>query len=216
MSLLWVQAAWYNAKPWMQEWDEHGHGGEGRDEREQRYIRQIADAHGVDHDTAHRALKHVVNALTGETPWQRPEEVGFASAPHSGHHELPEEIFSDHSWVRAPVHDVPVHELHASQTYISPLNVAHNLFHPGHRPPGNDEEFGHPDVRPPKRWSRADEQDEYAETGGPTDLPRMIRQTDGSHVVTDGHHRVATDMLLGKSHTRARVLDIRDLGGKRV
>jgi hypothetical protein len=223
LSLLWIQAAWHNAKPGTEEWDEHGFGHESREQRRDRYVQHVQDTHGVDRDTALHALQHVTRHLRDDAaPQVLATDYGFASAPHFAH-DHPEtgivDSISASRWRRAPVRDVPLGTtpVHASQWFITPRNVAHNLFHSGKRPTSYDEEeHGHPDIEP-ERWSREDldyaKEDERE--SGPTNATRLIRQTDGSLLAVDGHHRLATDLLLRKPTTRARVIDIRDLGGKR-
>lgn len=216
MSTLWVQAAWHNAQPGTEEWSEHGFGHETREQRRDRYIQHVQDVHGVDHDTAQRALQHVARHLKGDAPQVSPTEYGFASAPHFGREvHLPDSIFFGNIWEHAPLHVVRLDRpVHASQWFITPRNVAHNLFHPGKRMSlYDDEDHGHPDIEPTS-WDPEEEDDDDFDNNGPSDCPRMIRQTDGTHMAIDGHHRLATDMLLRKPKTRARVLDIRDFGGR--
>lgn len=215
MSLLWIQAAWHDANPDAEDWDEFGYGHETVPERGERYTRRVQDAHGVDRDTALHALRHVSRYLRGNAPQGSPVDYGFTTAPRYGRNAtVPEEIFSN-VWAKAPIHDVSLDgRIHASQPFVTHRNIAHNLFHPGKRPSQeSDEDLGHPDAEP-EAWSDEDAEDHDFDSYGPTDLPRMIRQTDGSHMVADGHHRVTADLLLGKAKTKARVIDIRDLGGR--
>lgn len=210
MSLLWIQAAWHDAQPGTEEWDEYGHGREDKDQRRERYIRQVQDAHGVDRDTALGAIKAVVGHL-------RDKHVQpFASVPGPMRRvHLPEEVDFKEAWDSAPVEDVDLHKpVHASQHWLKGRSLAHNLFHPGEVPPSEYEREGHPD----EESNRDPDDDDYqyytGNDNGPRDLARLIRQTDGSHLVVDGHHRMATDLLLNKRTTKARVLDIRDLSGR--
>ena len=213
MSLLWLQAAWHDAKPGTEEWDEYGHGHESADQRRERYIRRVQDVHGVDRDTALGAIKVVAGYARGQTiqPFSSiPRQIG-----RNGR-DLPEEVDFKSAWDHAPVHDVDLRKpVHASQNFLHSHYLAHNLFHPGEVPPSHQDEVGHPDA-----MSNEDPDDEDYQwhtddsENGPRDLPRLIRQTDGSHVVVDGHHRMATELLLRKPTTKARVLDVRHLSGR--
>lgn len=217
MSLLWVQAAWHDAQPGTEEWDEHGYGHESRDERRERYLQQVQTAHGVDRDTAHEAISRVARAMRGGGRLS-PVDAGFASqpAPPRKGVDLPEEVDFKDAWDRAPVRHIDLSRgVHASQTFLHPRYLAHNLFHPGEVPPNEGDMVGHPD-----ELSNDDPEDEDyqwhtdASENGPRDLPRVIRQTDGSYVVADGHHRLATELMLGKRTTAARELDVRHLSGR--
>jgi hypothetical protein len=211
MSLLWIEAAWYNAKPGTQEWGEHGFGHESREQRRDRYVQHVQQAHGVDRDTALGAIQEIVRHRSVPV-------APFASTPGkppSGM-RLPEEVDFKEAWDYAPVEHVDLRKpVHASQNFLHQHYLEHNLFHPGEVPPREREEVGHPDAS-----SNDDPDDEDyqwhtdASENGPRDLPRLIRQTDGSHVVVDGHHRMATELLLNKPTTQARVLDIRHLSGR--
>lgn len=186
-------------------------------DRRGRYVKQIADAHGVDHPTATQALKHVFHHVHEGDREVDPTQYGFASsaADRKNHYSIPmtRKIMAPETWKNSPVQDVSLHEpLHATQNYIKPDHVAHNLFHPGKKAPETDPEAtGDPDHDP--AWS----QFEDAESETPQaerDLEnhaRFVRRTSGKLEVADGHHRVAADMLLGKSHTRGRVIHERDL-----
>lgn len=215
MSLLWIQAAWSEEKPGTPAWDEHGHGGETEAERHVRYAHQVAERHGVTASVAHRAIETVTRAFRDES--QVPAtKFGFTSAPgsRSVDPDLPDAAWDRDSWHRIGVQDVPLHvPIHATQWDVNRTGMEHNLFHPGKLPPSDVERMGHPDVDP-RKWNDADNREYYTNPDnhdGPSDVARMIRQTDGSHVVVDGHHRVAVDLLLGKPKTRARVLDVRNL-----
>lgn len=210
MSLLWIQAAWHNAQPGTEEWDEHGFGHETREQRRDRYIQRVQDAHGVDRLTALDAIKAVAQHHRAPV---RP----FTSAPERAFGKrLPEEVDFKSAWDAAPVKDIDLRTpIHASQHFLHQRYLAHNLFHPGEIPADSEGHAGHPDAE-----SITDPEDENyewhtdASENGPRDLPRLIRQTDGSHVVIDGHHRMATELLLGKPTTPARVLDVRHLSGR--
>jgi hypothetical protein len=209
MSLLWIHAAWYHEKPGTEEWGEHGFDHETREQRRDRYLQHIQNAHGVDRESALRAARVVQSS-------PNPVEAGFASQPSGTRHPV-RGSEDDGVWANAPIEDVDLSKpVHATQNWLHQRHLFHNLFHPGKKPPSHDPDAGHPDIDPDE--DRDEEDEAYwdrNDNGHPLDLPRMIRQTEGSHVVHDGHHRVAADMLLGKATTRARVLDIRDLLGRR-
>ena len=210
MTLLWITGAWHDTRPGDDEWDEYGYGYETMPERRERYIRRVQDVHGVDRDTALGAIKAVVGHLR-DKPVQP-----FASVPSPiRRRRLPEEVDFKEAWDNAPVEDVDLHQpVHASQHWLKGKMLAHNLFHPGEVPAEYDERVGHPDEEP-NRNPDSEDYEYYTENdNGPRDLPRLIRQTDGSYVIGDGHHRMATELLLNKHTTKARVLDIRHLSGR--
>lgn len=186
-------------------------------DRRNRYIKQIGDAHGVDEPAATRALKHVFHHLHEGYGEESPTSYGFASAAHDrkGHYSIPmtRKIMDPETWKNSPVQDVSLHEpIHATQSYIKPSHVAHNLFHPGQKAPESEPEAtGDPDYHP--SWGQF-EDDSGEASQAERDLEnhaRFVRRNDGRLEVGDGHHRVAADLLLGKSHTRGRIVHERDL-----
>jgi len=203
---LWVEASWLTEKPGDDSWDDHGFGHETREQRRDRYVQKVQDIHGVGRDTALNALKAVSAHLD-------PVGAGFASQPrHSENVDptLPKHLLDQEIWARAPIADVDLrHPVHATQGWLKRDQMFHNLFHPGKKPPYDDNLTGHPDVDPDHY---RDEDDDAYWDSDHGDHPAFIRQTDGSHILLDGHHRVATDMLMGRPTTRGRVLDIRHLG----
>lgn len=99
--------------------------------------------------------------------------------------------------------------------YIQRVADAHNLFHPGHPEPLEHEAKGDPDYNP--RWDDGDRDEsesgseESPEQKALGNHPRFIRRHNGRLEVADGHHRVAADMVLGKTHTRGVMIHERDL-----
>lgn len=214
MSLLWTQAmAWYDDD---RETDPNPHEfGDYRDKRpydtrRPELVEHIADAHDVPPDAADRALEKIENH-TGSR---------YAPAVHFGfssHHDLGDDPpRSAKFWSKAEVTDVPLKGMKASQDWVRPASVAHNLFNPGSREPMDDETIGDPDYDPEwddefRRESDEYEDQERRQSGDPepaeTDLPRFIRHSDGTHTCADGHHRVSVAILLGKKTIRGRVVD---------
>lgn len=184
--------------------------------RRNRFIKHISDAHGVDEKAATGALKHVITRGLGG--FDDPTSYGFASSANQMthySHSTRQKLMDPKTWAGKQEEDIPLHqEIHASQNFIRPDSVAHNLFHPGKREP-QDEAVGDPDYDP--SWDENlhhDEDEASSETPEQRALhgtARFMRRTNGSLEVVDGHHRVAADMLLGKSHTRGVVLHERDL-----
>jgi hypothetical protein len=186
--------------------------------RRNRYIKHISDAHGVDDKAATNALKHVFNQGLGGG-FGDPKDYGFASSANQMTHyphSMRKKLMDPKTWAGKQAEDIPLHqEIHASQNFIRPDSVAHNLFHPGKRQASEDRAVGDPDYDP--SW---DEDAHHEEDGESESTPeeralhgtaRFMRRNNGSLEVVDGHHRVASDMLLGKPHTRGVVLHERDL-----
>jgi hypothetical protein len=220
-------AAWWTKDPdehhgYEQMWDPEYRlrdPNEAMADRRGRYVKQIADAHGVDHPTATQALKHVFHHVNEGDREVDPTKYGFASsaADRKGHYSIPttRKIMDPETWKHSPVQDVSLHEpVHATQNYVKPSHVAHNLFHPGEKAPESEPDaIGDPDYHP--SWGQFEDEEGSGETSqAERDLEnhaRFVRRTNGRLEVADGHHRVAADMLLGKSHTRGRVVHERDL-----
>jgi hypothetical protein len=125
------------------------------------------------------------------------------------------------TWRGRPVEQVPTDEIHASQHFIRPSSVAHNLFWPGHRQPMSDEETGDPDAEPEPEPEDVTEDDEYhqhdrspQESADERELHRnakFLERHDGRIECVDGHHRAAADMILGKTTTPGQLIHERDL-----
>lgn len=228
MSLLWRTAAWWN--------NDRDYEYEGDDEyplrdpnehpkdRGQRYVSQIVDRHNVTRGAAEKALKHVLQHHDHSTIFKSPEDYGFASSANQMSHysgDMIEKLMDPATWQGRKVQQVALHQpLHATQNFIRPKSIAHNLFHPGKKQPEYEEgAVGDPDVDPNDMQS---DEDEWYEEGGETPEQRelhknvfFMKRHNGRMEVVDGHHRVAADMLLGKSHTPGIVIHERELEGGR-
>lgn len=215
MSLLWVEAAWaewYDTHPDDPGWGIFGHGHETPNERDRRYIHQIAKVHRVHPAYAQQAFHIVRGALARGRETMRPTDLGFKSEPEPDDDNRAPRIFSEHQvWGDAPIKTVSTGRLHATQHKLATDVLAHNLFHPRRELGGNF--IGHPEIKPNPDSQRRPQYVDPRLADVPTDLPRLIRQTDGSHLVYDGHHRLAAGWLLGKQRTSARVIDIRQIRG---
>ncbi len=190
---------------------------EGMATRRSRYVKQIAHAHGVGEKVAQGALRHVYSDISQGTVFASPVDYGFASQSHLPYsHRVEGKLKDPATWAGKEPQDVSLREpVHASQTFIRPHSVAHNLFHPGKPQPIYDETVGDPDHDPD--WDRdgmdEEEGDETPEEKALGEVPRFMRRSSGRLDQVDGHHRTAADMLLGKSHTRGVVIHERDLEG---
>lgn len=214
MSLLWVTAL-----PWWN--DEREHEYEGDDEyplrdpeeslkdRGQRYVRQVVQAHGVPHEHAQRAIKHVLGDLTEDRTYSSPNEYGFASqddqATHYTNHQRGK-LMDPKTWEGKPVEDIPIHEVHATQNFLRPRSVAHNLFHPGKKQTWEDAAVGDPDYDPADDSDDGESEYDDPEQEKLHSLPRFVRNAYDEIELADGHHRVAADILLGKTHTRGVIV----------
>lgn len=225
MSLLWTTAAWWTTNPdHMSGYEEDLRDpAESGKDRGQRYVSQIVDRHGVSRGQAEKAIKHVIGHHEDNSVFRSPTEYGFASESDQETHYSPEQqdtLMDPGTWKGRPVQQVALHQpLHATQNFIRPKSVAHNLFHPGKKEPEAEEAAtGDPDHDPD--WSRDEEEDhvEGGETPEQRELHKNVffmKRNNGRLEVVDGHHRVAADMLLGKSHTPGIVIHERELeGGK--
>lgn len=201
MSLLWV-----TAMPWWNGEEEHEYEEGLRDPEEplksrgQRYKARVMHNHEVDGPTAQHAIQHVVRHLMDDAIYKDPTEYGFASSSRALDHwpvDVQQRLMDAHTWKGRQPQEVDLTEpIHASQEFIRPDSVAHNLFHPGKRQPDYDDEaVGDPDYDP----------DDYRDEpeGEPQDHSvhsqvYFMRRNNGRMDVVDGHHRVATNLLLGK------------------
>ena len=221
MSLLWTTAAWWNKdRDFEYEGDEQyplRDPNESLPERGNRYVAQVAQAHSVPEKTARNALKHVHNHI--ESMHSSPEDFGFASSANQQmHYSLPmrRKLMDPKTWEGHQTEQVSLQQpLHASQNFIRPNRVAHNLFHPGHEVAEEDQAVGDPDYKPEWDQERREESREDLESSPEEralhEQARFMRRRSGRLEVVDGHHRVAADMLLGKSHTPGVVIHERDL-----
>lgn len=215
MSLLWSGIR-REAMPWWNGERTFDHEGDDeyplRDpeeplkERGQRYAHQVAKAHGVPHEDAERAIKHVLGDVSQGVHSTGPIHYGFASQDDQATHYPMRQIhklMDPKTWEGKPIQDIPLHEVHATQNFLRPHSVAHNLFHPGQKQPWEDHAVGDPDYHPDENRDDSDES-EYDDPQQEKlhSLPRFVHNQYGEIELADGHHRVAADMLLGKTHTR--------------
>lgn len=227
MSLLWKDAAEHQltAGWWNEQHDlEHEQGdfpvrdpAEKLKARRNRYVSQIVDRHNVPRKNAFEAMMHVAGHLEGNTSTEHPSEYGFASAPGFSRdhysHEMTRRLQDPATWRDRPVEQVPTDEIHATQSFIRPSSVAHNLFWPGHRQSWSDEETGDPDVEPEAEEHDVSDDPEYS-SAEERELHRhakFVERSNGRIELADGHHRVAADMLLGKATTPGHLITEREL-----
>lgn len=219
--MLTSMAAWWNASR------DHDYEGDAqyplRDPNESmvarrnRYIKHISDAHGVDEKAATGALKHVFHSI--DSVFAGPEDYGFASSANQNHHyplDTAHKLMDPKTWEGHHEEHVDLRQpIHATQNFIKPDAVAHNLFHPGKRTASDGDAVGDPDYDP--HWDsdfhheEDEESDSTPEERALHGTARFMRRHNGRMEVVDGHHRVAADMLLGKTHTRGKVIHERDL-----
>jgi hypothetical protein len=234
VSLLWRDAAEHQiAAAWWNEHRDMEH--EGDEEyplrtdklkaRRNRYVSQIVDRHNVSRKAAFGAMMHVADHLDSDYATHHPSDYGFASAPRFGRdhysHEMTKRLQDPETWRHRPVEQIPTDEIHATQSFIRPSSVAHNLFWPGHRQPISDDETGDPDVEPEPEPHDVTEDYEYhssdrspQESADQRELHRhakFVERHDGRIELADGHHRVAADMLLGKPTTPGQIIHEREL-----
>lgn len=225
MTLLWFQATEHTAMPWWNNEREHEY--EGDDEyplrdpeeslrqRGQRYKQQVMDNHGVTGPVAQKAIQHVVKKLKDNTVWDNPSRYGFTTTTnkplsHLVSLDASTRIHQASTWRDVPVQHVPLdrENIHATQDFVRPSSIAHNLFHPGKHQTWDDEAVGDPDYDPADDHDNSEDDHEDNQH---TSHPRFVKMNDGRMMTLDGHHRVATDLLLGKTHTQGRVVHERDL-----
>lgn len=204
MSLLWTQAMpwWNNEREFEHEGDDEyplRDPSETLRERGQRYKTQVMSNHGVDGPTAQRAIQHVVKHLDEGHVWKDPTEYGFASSNRGDSHwpmDVQQRLMDPHTWKGRQPQEVDLTEpIHASQDFLRPSSVAHNLFHPGKRQPEyEDDAVGDPDYDPDDTREDEDPSDDHSLHS----QVYFMRRNNGRMDVVDGHHRVATNLLLGK------------------
>lgn len=227
MSYLWMDAAaaqrtagWWNDRAEF----EHERGeysvrnpAEKLRARRNRYVSQIVDRHNVTRTAAREAMMHVAGHLEDNYATHHPTEYGFASAPPFARdhysHEMTGRLMDPETWRHRPVEQVPTDEIHASQHFIRPHSVAHNLFWPGHRQPISEEETGDPDIEPEPEEPDIEDDYEY-ESADERELHRnakFLERANGRIECVDGHHRAAADMILGKKTTPGQLITEREL-----
>lgn len=227
VSLLWTQAAPKTAMPWWNGEREFEYEGDDeyplRDpseplrERGQRYKQHVMDNHGVDGPTAQKAIQHVVRHLDEDHIWKDPTEYGFASSSRAHDHwpmDVQMRLMDPHTWKGRKPQEVDLTEpIHASQDFVRPSSVAHNLFHPGKRQPDYDEDaVGDPDYDPD--LAREDDVPESEDHGLHSQV-YFMRRNNGRMDVVDGHHRVATNLLLGKKKMQGVVIHENEIPRRR-
>lgn len=222
---------WWNTLPDDKHEYEHEYGdelrpaGETREGRAHRLLNLIKKNHGVSDEGARSGLKRVMTHLHDDDEQKRsPRDYGFASVV-PGHHawsnDQQNQLVDPKLWEGKKAQQVSLKQpIHASQEFIKPQLVAHNFFHPGKKAHESEpDSVGDPDVDPSEVREMHGEDDDYE--GGPSheqkalhDHSRFVQRNDGSMMLADGHHRVAADMILGKSHTPGVVIHERELMGK--
>lgn len=233
MALLWadaaahqLEAAWWNAQ---REFEHEGDDeyplrdpGESMSARRQRYVSHVVDQHNIPRSAARAALAHVTGHLKQNATYAHPSDYGFASAPGrtddfewgAGHLS---KIMNPETWRHRPVTQVPTGEIHASQNFIRPASVAHNMFYPGRKEPeGEEHAVGDPDADPADYGSDEErEHDPLAKVVSDEDVlhgtAKFFQHRDGRMTCIDGHHRAGADMIMGKKTTPGQVLTEREL-----
>jgi hypothetical protein len=228
VTLLWMDAAIHQvAEQASQRWnpaEEHDEytprePGEPFAARQRRHVSQVVDKHNVPRKDAARAIGHVRLHLEDEDhPSVNPTKYGFASADHreerwSG--QWLKKMQDPATWKDKPVTRIPTDEIHASQPFIRPRSVAHNLFWPGHKEPVSDEDTGDPDIHPGRDPGDEDDDHDDGLTDGERELlhgtAKFLDHGDGSYTCLDGHHRTGADMILGKKKTPGQVITENEL-----
>jgi hypothetical protein len=230
VSFLWADAAAHQLAERTAAWydDEHDQeheqgeysvrpAGEKIKARRNRYTSQVVDRHNVPRKAAFEAMMHVTRHLEGGSAGQNPTDYGFASATRFSRdhydHEMTKKLMDPETWRHRPVEQVPTDEIHATQHFINPSSVAHNLFWPGHRQPVSDKETGDPDIEPEAEPHDIEDDDEYS-SSDERELHRnakFMTRHDGRIECVDGHHRAGADIILGKKTTPGQMIHERDL-----
>lgn len=216
MSLLWTQAMpWWNNEVEHEYEEDLRAPEESLRDRGKRYRQQVVDKHGVAPEIAQKAIQRVVKGLSQDETWGDPTHYGFASSTrqplsHLVDPDKASKLYRPDTWNHLPVQSVSLRDepIHASQDFVRHRGIAHNLFHPGKQAP-LDEEQGDPDYDP--AWDHDDSAWESEDEHEHTKYPRFLRMNSGKMYAVDGHHRIATDLLLGKPHTYGRVVHEKDL-----
>lgn len=227
MSLLWTEASHHKVSmPWWNkdepgEYEEHLRDPEeSLRDRGQRYKQQVMDGHGVGASTAQRAIQHVVKHLDTDAAHTDPVKYGFASSGW-GPRVLPDHIMytvaDPATWKGVKEQDVDLTEpIHATQDFVRHHSIAHNLFHPGKKQPDyEDEAVGDPDYDPDRY---RDDDESHGSVLPPEERADhskvyFLRRNNGKMHVVDGHHRVATNLLLGKKSMRGMVIHEHEIPG---
>lgn len=222
MALLWARTA-------MAWWDndidhEYEEGlrpeGETLPERGNRYVKQISSTHGIPEDHARTVAKALLGHVQNGT--SDPRQYGFSSAADTRHNHYSTSqtrALMDHrTWAGKKPEQVDISQgVHATQNYIDPNRVAHNIFHPGKKAPWYEHHAtGDPDYDP--AWDGNEEESSGLEMDHDSvqnraleGHTRFVRRSNGDLEVADGHHRVAADLMLGKTHTPGVVIHEHEL-----
>lgn len=222
MSLLWTRAMpWYDERlePHEYEYDVRDVDEPNR-QRGQRFKQRVMDHHGVDDATAQRAIEHVVKGQDNGVIWADPSEYGFASARRAFDNypsHLISKLMDPDTWKGREPQEVDLTEpIHASQDFIRHKSVAHNLFHPGKKQPAyQDDAVGDPDYDPDQDQEEDDGYGEESSEGVDHGQVYFMRRHNGRMEVVDGHHRVATNLLLGKRSMPGMVIHEHEISGGR-
>lgn len=228
MSLLWSRAMLLKEAAWWNGEEEYEYESdpdyplrdpyETMKQRGQRYKQQVVENHGVHPDIAQKAIQHVVKHLQSDTVYADPTEYGFASS-RAVHLAFPAHVehrlIDPNTWKDKKPEEVDLTEpIHASQEFIRPQSVSHNLFHPGQRQPAHeDRAVGDPDYNPAD-YSDGEEEPEDS-SGHDYSRAYFLRRTNGEMHVVDGHHRVGTNLLLGKKSMTGVVLNESEIPKRR-
>lgn len=222
MSTLWVRAmAWFDNDIDHEYEEGLRPEGETLPERGNRYVRQIAQTHGVPEEHARNVAKTLLGHVKGGT--SDPRAYGFSSAAEDrqGHYSIPQtRALMDHrTWAGKKPEQVDISQgVHATQNYVDPNRVAHNIFHPGKKAPWYEHHAtGDPDYDP--AWDGDEDEDgsgmemdhDSVQNRKLENHTRFVRRNNGDLEVADGHHRVAADLLLGKTHTPGVVIHENEL-----
>lgn len=230
MSLLWKTAMAWHDDDRSDEDSEHSHRDERPyHERRKGYVDHISSVHDIHPDQAENALGAVEDGLNRGQHMGHSTDYGFTQyhdLDKRTDHPFPEHVkkavHNADNWRKgAQVEDVPLHQMHATQSWVRHGGVAHNLFHPGQRSPWEDGVEGDPDYDPEwdeDSWHEEDEArkndksdphvhyDSKSDHHGVSHLPRVYRNEHGEQWAMDGHHRLAAEMALSKPRTKALVL----------
>lgn len=187
------------------------------EQREQRLTRRVSERHGVTLEVAARALRRVIAGLRSGVAGFDATEYGFASAADRSSALLDSpagmaKLLAAETWSCRPLEEVDLAEpLHSIQRHIRHGLVAHNLFHPEKKPALRDEVVGDPDYDPLRdleavesTWPESRDYDFLRHSC-------FLRTRHGHVMVVDGHHRVATGLLLSKTFILGRILHQTDL-----
>lgn len=219
MSLLWTRAmAWHDDdRSTDPEEVEADRDTRPYHQRRPELVKHIALVHDVPEHAAGKALGVVERHLSSPGAiFANPRDYGFNGHVDSEHLDndhpgLMTNLRNHRAWRGMEPEKVPAHKIVATQSWVRPSGIAHNLFHKGEKQPIYDTVEGDPDYDP--NWdSDAHGEDEHwreKDAPGSTMLGKHARffhdTAKDRYYLLDGHHRIGTDMLLGKSHVEGVV-----------